>query len=167
MGAGAGGRGGPGISRSCRPSLGFLGKLWPGRGLGWLGQRGECRGWLPGPLRREPRGEPGAPEWESPLKSPSLEATKEKSVGEPLHVSRPWRVRGATRKRQRIIFQYYQVTPRITEWLSRDYTAGLGGGQVLLSRFLQSACSMTSTMYFACSPIFIVEGDFCPSHSSS
>lgn len=37
----------------------------------------------------------------------------------------------------------------------------------MLSRFLQSACSVTSTMYFACSPIVITEGDFCPSHGSS
>lgn len=38
----------------------------------------------------------------------------------------------------------------------------MGGGQVLLSQFLQSAWSVTSTVYFACSPIFITDVTFVP-----
>lgn len=67
----------------------------------------------------------------------------------------------------RVLFLSITGSPQITELLKRDYTAGLWGRRVLLSRFLQSACSVTSTMYFACSPIVIIEGDFCPSHGSS
>lgn len=36
--------------------------------------------------------------------------------------------REAIRRRQCIVSQYYRVPPRITELLSRDYTAGLWGG---------------------------------------
>lgn len=36
------------------------------------------------------------------------------------------------------------------------------GGQVLLSQFLQSARSVASTVYFACSPVFITDVTFVP-----
>jgi len=123
----------PGLRRSRRLVL----------GVGAAGSAGpDSTGSLPGPRWREPGGEAGVPEQGSPLKSPSLEATKGRGAGEPVcpRVSRPWRVRGSFRRRQRAVSGYYRA-PCISEPLSRDYAAGLWRGWVALSRFLRS-CSL-------------------------
>lgn len=132
-------------------------------GLGGLGNTGHAEGRcgpvVVGALRRTKN--PGVGE---PLKNPSLEATKEKCGRTPFFLPTFPNLEGCEEQLEHcLLFLIVTGFPQNHRIAKQGLHCRIMWGWVLLSRFLQSAC----TMYFACSPVFIIEGDFCPSHGSS